>query len=228
MIQVESDISIGARFHLVGPSAANVLFFHGNGEIAFDYEDVGPLYNRIGVNLLVADYRGYGLSGGVPTVSAMLGDSHHILDYTRTWLEANGYSGPLVVMGRSLGSAPALELAAHRDGIDGLIIESGFARTAPLLSLLGVDVSRLGIDKAHGFHNADKIAQFAGPTLVIHAQYDHIIPYSDGEALFDASGAAKKKMLRIDNANHNDLFFVGMERYLKAVQELAREVLQDA
>lgn len=83
-----------------------------------------------GVNFLVADYRGYGLSGGVPTVSAMLGDSHHILDYARIRLEANGYGGPLVVMGRSLGSAPALELAAHRDGIDGLIIESGFALTA--------------------------------------------------------------------------------------------------
>ena len=222
MIPVESEISIGARFYLAGSSAANVLFFHGNGEIAADYEDVGPLYNRIGVNLLVADYRGYGLSGGVPTVSAMLRDSHHILDYARTWLDANGYTGPLVVMGRSLGSAPALELAAHRDGIDGLIIESGFALTAPLLSLLGVDVARLGIDEVHGLHNTDKIAQYPGPTLIIHAQYDHIIPYSDGEALFAASGSANKKMLRIDGADHNDLFFVGMERYLEAVQGLVR------
>jgi len=228
MIPVESDISIGARFYLAGSSAANVLFFHGNGEIASDYEDVGPLYNRIGVNFLVADYRGYGLSGGVPTVSAMLEDSHRILDYARAWLEADGYNGPLVVMGRSLGSAPALELAAHRDGIDGLIIESGFALTAPLLSLLGVDVARLGLDEAQGFRNMEKIGQFAGPTLIIHAQYDHIIPYSDGEALFAASGAAKKKMLRVDGADHNDLFFVGMERYLEAVQGLVREVLHDA
>jgi fermentation-respiration switch protein FrsA (DUF1100 family) len=224
MIPVDGNVAIGARFHLAGASAANMLFFHGNGEILADYDDVGPLYNRLGINFLVADYRGYGRSGGTPTISAMQADSHRILEYTRTWLAANGYSGPLVVMGRSLGSAPALELAARGDHVDGLIIESGFALTAPLLGLLGVDVARLGLDEAHGFRNTDKIAQYAGPTLIIHAQYDHIIPYYDGENLFAASGAANKQLVRIDGANHNDLFYVGMERYLQAVAALVGEL----
>lgn len=224
MIPVEPDIAVGARFHMAGPEAVNVVFFHGNGEIAADYEDVGPLYNRIGVNFLVADYRGYGRSGGSPTVRTMLFDSHRILDYARTWLAANGYTGPLVVMGRSLGSAPALELAAYADRIGGLIIESGFASAGPLLRLLGVSLERIGFEEDKGFRNTDKIARFAGPTLIIHAEHDHIIPYADGEALLAASAAEHKMLLRIAGADHNDLFYVGMAPYLQAVAELVREV----
>jgi len=225
MIPVAREIAVGARFHMASPSAANLLFFHGNGEIVADYDDLGPLYNRIGMNFLVADYRGYGRSGGTPTVSAMMADSHRIRDYARTWLSANHYNGPLMVMGRSLGSAPALELAAAcGDAVAGLIIESGFALTAPLLRLLGVDVVRIGFEEHKGFCNTDKIGQFTGPTLIIHARQDHIIPYTDGEALFAASASGTKRLLRIDGANHNDLFYVGMETYLQSIADLLREV----
>ncbi len=179
----------------------------------------------MGINFLVTDYRGYGRSGGTPTVSAMLADGHRILDYARTWLEANRYSGPLVVMGRSLGSAPALELAAARgDAVAGLIIESGFARAAPLLRLLGVDVVRMGFEERQGFRNTDKIGQFTGPTLIIHARHDRIIPYTDGEALFAASASGTKRLVCIEGAGHNDVFYVGMETYLQAVADLVREV----
>ena len=44
--------SIGARFHIAGKEAPNILFFHGNGEIVSDYDDLGPVYNRIGINFL--------------------------------------------------------------------------------------------------------------------------------------------------------------------------------
>ena len=91
-------------------------------------------------------------------------------------------------MGRSLGSASVLELAAaHSNLIHGLIIESGFAYAAPLLKLLGIDIEALGFKEAHGFGNIDKIKAFAKPTLIIHAEFDHIIPFSDGQALFDAT-----------------------------------------
>jgi hypothetical protein len=124
-------------------------------------------------------------------------------------------------MGRSLGSAAALELAAaHSASIAGLIIESGFALAEPLLGLLGVDVRRIGFQEEHGFRNVDKIKQYAGPTLIIHAQYDHIIPFSDGQALYQASGAQQKRLLRIDGANHNDIFMKGLEPYLRAVSDL--------
>ena len=105
MIPVEESIAVGACFHAANSSAPNILFFHGNGEIVADYADLGPLYNKMGVNFLAVDYRGYGRSEGKPTVKAMMQDGHVILNWTSDWLEENGFSGPLAVMGRSLGSA---------------------------------------------------------------------------------------------------------------------------
>lgn len=225
LIDVAPDVRIGARFHIASSSGGNILFFHGNGEIAADYDDLGPLYNEMGINFLVADYRGYGRSNGEPTVSAMIGDSHTILAYVRQWLQENGLTGPLVVMGRSLGSAPALELVStHAADIHGLIVESGFAFAEPLLRLLGVDVARIGFNENQGFGNLSKIKQYRGPTLIIHAQYDHIIPFSDGQALYDAAGAAHKRLLCIEEANHNDIFFKGLNLYMQAVQELVQHL----
>jgi len=72
LIPVEDTIAIGARFHQHTRDAPTLLFFHGNGEIVADYDEMGPFYNRIGVNFLPVDYRGYGRSTGSPTVTAMM------------------------------------------------------------------------------------------------------------------------------------------------------------
>jgi hypothetical protein len=221
LIPVAPDINVGARFHCTSAEGANILFFHGNGEIVADYNDLGPIFNQMNINLLAADYRGYGRSGGSPTVSAMMSDCHVIPDYTRTWLADNGHNGPMIVMGRSLGSASALELAATQaQKVDGLIIESGFAYAAALLRLLGIDPQRIGFNEERGFVNLDKIRRYAGPTLIIHAEYDHIIPFSDGQALFDASSSAAKQLLKIPGANHNDILMHGFNAYMQSIQSL--------
>jgi pimeloyl-ACP methyl ester carboxylesterase len=224
-VPVEDGIQVGARFHMAHTDAPSILFFHGNGEIVADYDDIGPLFNRLGINFMAVDYRGYGCSDGHPTVSAMMTDCHRIFDFTLRWKTENGFAGPLVVMGRSLGSASALELAAARqDRLDGLVIESGFAWAGPLLRLLGVDPDRIGLDASDGFGNLDKIRLFAKPTLIIHAEFDHIIPFRDGQALFDASGATDKDLVKIPGANHNDIFMRGLDRYLSAIAGLSKKV----
>ena len=223
MIPVAPETAVGARFHVQAAANPNLLFFHGNGEIVADYDELGLIYNARGINLLAVDYRGYGRSSGQPSVSALLADSHAILDHTRGWLGANGHTGPLILMGRSLGSAAVLELVRSRQAdIDGLIVESGFARAAPLLRLLGVDPDSIGFEEALGFGHLDKIKAYSGPTLIIHAEFDHIIPFSDGEALYAASPDARKSLLRIPGANHNDIFMRGMAVYLDAVDALCR------
>jgi hypothetical protein len=219
LIPVEDPVVIGARFHINDKSDPNILFFHGNGEIVDDYDDLGPIYNQMGINLLAVDYRGYGQSTGSPSSSAMVEDSHKIYDFVATWLIENEHTGPLILMGRSLGSASVLELAAHyQDRIAGLILESAFAYTMPLFRLIGIDPDALGYKESDGFENLEKIKTFYKPTLVIHAEYDHIIPFSDGQALYDASPAADKRLLKIPHANHNDILSVGFSDYMKAVR----------
>ncbi len=223
VIPVASDETIGARWHMGSLTAPNILFFHGNGEIAADYDELGPIYRSLGLNLMVVDYRGYGRSTGIPTVAAMMADCHQILTYCEDWLQRNNYSGPLILMGRSLGSASVLELAAsYPERIHGLILESGFAYASPLLRLLGIDPDRIGFVETAGFANTEKIRAYAGPTLIIHAEFDHIIPYSDSEVLFSFSPAQSKKHVMIPGANHNDIFMRGMQTYLEALQDFCR------
>lgn len=224
-IPAEGQVTIGARFHHAREGAPTILFFHGNGEIVADYDDLGPLYVQRGINFLPVDYRGYGRSTGTPTVTAMMRDCHTIFAYVRDWLAEGGHAGPFVVMGRSLGSASALELAAHyRDRIAGLIIESGFAYLMPLLRLIGVSPARMGITEEDGSHNIEKIRTFDGPTLIIHAQSDQIIPLSDGEALYEASGAEDKHFLMIPGADHNTIFIRGFGEYMAAIEDFLTRV----
>jgi uncharacterized protein len=223
MIPVGEDVSIGGRFHMDQKESPNILFFHGNGELASDYDDLGPLYNQMGINLLPVDYRGYGRSTGTPGVSAMMKDCHVIMEFVCKWLSDRGFTGPLILMGRSLGSASALELvASYPEKIKGLIVESGFAFTGPLLSLLGVNLEALNFDEKKGFGNLNKIKTYHGPTLIIHAELDHIIPFGDGQALFDASPAEQKTLLKIQRANHNDIFIHGFDEYMSAIKNLSQ------
>jgi alpha-beta hydrolase superfamily lysophospholipase len=57
------------------------------------------------------------------------------------------------------------------------------------------------------------------PTLIIHSQYDHIIPLDEGIQLHKASGAKEKELVIIPNANHNDLMMVGMDQYFEAIEK---------
>ncbi len=218
MIPVAERVEVQAQAYISAQDAPNIIFFHGNGEIASDYQEMAPFFTDRGINLIVCEYRGYGCSGGVPTVSDMMADSLTIFDYLKRWFHENSFSGMIIIMGRSLGSASALEIADnHPGGIDGLIIESGFAYITPLLQLLGVDLAALKISEEQGIGNLSKIRNIDTPTLIIHAQYDHIIAYKEGEALFAASAAKAKKMLRIAGANHNNIFIAGMTDYMTAI-----------
>jgi hypothetical protein len=224
-IEVEPGVVLGGRFFLTGdPAAVNILFFHGNGEVVGDYDDVGPRYNEQGINFLAVDYRGYGKSTGAPTVSAMLQDAHRVLAWVRDWLAGQGRTGHLVVMGRSLGSVSAIELAASEEAVDGLIVESGIAETLPLLRTIGLDVEALSIGEADGFGNLEKIAQVQKPTYILHAQHDRIIPLTLAEGLQSVCGARSKEFQMIPGADHNNILERTGKLYFQAIKQFLRRV----
>jgi fermentation-respiration switch protein FrsA (DUF1100 family) len=99
-----------------------------------------------------------------------------------------------------------------------------FACIEPLLALLGVNTASFGITEEQLCFNLLKIQVFHKPTLIIHAQYDHIIALSEGKALYEACPARDKKLLAVAGANHNDIFFAGMDGYLKAIEWLVAQI----
>jgi alpha-beta hydrolase superfamily lysophospholipase len=221
-VQVAESISIGCRFYPAGKDSPNILYFHGNGEIAADYDYVAPLYQQRGINLFVADYRGYGNSDGSPTCSAMIRDARPIFQGFVTFLGGGGFEGGLFVMGRSLGSAPAIEVAyRYQQLLQGLIVESGFASQKRQLARMGVAHLFKDVEDVVGFGNEEKIAEVRIPTLIIHGEEDEIIPVTEGRALYERSGAPRKYSLFVPGAGHNDLFERGQEQYMESIVAFA-------
>jgi fermentation-respiration switch protein FrsA (DUF1100 family) len=128
-------------------------------------------------------------------------------------------------MGRSLGSACAIDLAARYSGeISGLVIESGFAETIPLLRTLGVDPAAMGLREEDGFNNSAKINQVTIPTLVIHGQNDSLIPLAQAEKLHAACGARSKELQVVPGADHNSLTAVAGMLYFQTIRQFIDKV----
>ncbi len=221
-IPVDGDLSVGGKIYAGQPGAPVIVYFHGNGEIASDYDTIAPFYTTLGITLFVIDYRGYGASDGTPTSGALINDARTSFRKVRGVLAEKGVNaGDLYVMGRSLGSAAALEVAnTCRDDLAGLIVESGFAHTFALIERIGY-LQVPGADEARdGFGNVEKISRADLPTLIIHGERDWIIPVGDGIDLYEASPAADKTMVKVPGAGHNDLLMAGRRLYFNAIAKL--------
>jgi uncharacterized protein len=223
-IPVEGDIALGYRLYAYSDRRAVIVAFHGNGEIASDYDFMAPDYEKAGASLLVVDYRGYGWSTGRPLVSALLSDTEAVYNALPAVLrEASLPDDTVFVMGRSLGSACAVHLASqHPDRFKGVIIESGFAHAIPLLARLGLPVEVLG-NIPDPIGNVQKVQTLQLPLLVIHGERDSLIPVANGQALHDASPAALKRIVRIATAGHNDLLLNAWDQYFGAIAEFIED-----
>ncbi len=209
------EISLSCRFFPAGNSSPTVLFFYGNGETAIDYNSIAPLYNQIGLNFFVADYRGYGKSGGSPTFTSMLSDANTVLQAMQIVLGASGYNGPVYVMGRSMGRHAAFELAAkEQQVISGVIIESGRPS-------LGQFTAGLALQQVEDFETTyrAKAASISIPVLVIHGEMDALAPLEHAEEMFRDFASTDKKMITISGAGHNDLLFKGIDEYFTAIRD---------
>lgn len=216
-IPVEQNISVSCRFYLSDGKLPWVLYFHGNGEIASDYDDIAPLYHEAGLNLVVADYRGYGASQGYPTFTNMVKDAHRLFSAVREALAEKSLSNDMYVMGRSLGSIPALELAfSYPDILKGVIIESGFTSFVHMIRNLGLIQG-----DTETFNNKciEMVTKITIPALIIHGEYDQLVSLKQGVFLYRNLGSSEKSMLIIPGADHNDILYYGQAKYFKIIRE---------
>ena len=227
-IEVEEGIEIGCGFWVSDKEAPSILYFHGNGETVAIHDWIAPFYNQRGINLFVADYRGYGLSNGKPTISNMIGDAHAIFEGFTEIIEKEGFKRSLFVMGRSLGSIPAIELGfSYQDDIRGLIIESGTANNfRHLWEYLGITEKEAILSEESLFLNKVKIRQVHKPTLIIHGEYDQIIPVTEAKELYQGSGAQDKRILIIPGADHNNIMMVEQSLYFDTIEEFVKACSQ--
>ena len=219
MVSVENGVSLSCRFFPVGSpedlESPTILFFYGNGETAVDYDGIAPIYNQVGINFFVADYRGYGRSEGVPAFSTVLSDGRKVQEWLWGTLDSGGYHGPRYVMGRSMGRHAAFDLAANPpDGLTGLIVESGRPS-------LGNFTSGLEPAESQKFQAAyaEKVQSIEIPVLVIHGQMDDLAPLSDAVGMYQRFVSSDKHLLIIPGAGHNDLMHLGFTEYFNAIHK---------
>jgi uncharacterized protein len=217
MVPVEGDISIFCRFYKGNDKWPWILFFHGNGEVVSDYDEISPFYFKRKINLVVADYRGYGRSGGTPSITAMLHDADLVYKAAKGELKAKGLKDNPWVMGRSLGSLSALDIAYRYQGsMPGIIIESGFLSIVRILTHLDVPTGGLDLTEIDR-ECVTQVGSLTLPALIIHGEYDNLVPYSEAEDLYETIQSKDKQLLMIPAADHNDVMFVGLNEYFKAI-----------
>ena len=214
VVTVADGTNLSCRFFAVGRANPTVLFFYGGGENVARYDDIAPHYTRIGANLFVADYRGFGASGGSPSFNAILSDAHEVLDRLQATMRVLRFTGPLYVMGRSMGRHAAGELAITAgDRINGVIIESGRPHLGRIAQGLAPEIMQaLEEDYQAKFYS------ITIPALVIHGQWDDTAPLAGAVDMFNKLETVHKHLEIIPGAGHNDLMYVGFQQYFNAIR----------
>jgi len=218
LVPVADGVRVHGRIYACPAPRVRVLLFHGNGEDVDSYVRMAARLANGGAALTVFGYRGYALSDGEPTLRSALADSHVILKHLRTNVWDNTQT-LVVVMGRSLGSAPAIELAATLGDLAGLILESGYADPYRLVLRRGFAVPTLSEDELAVFSNCQKMKRVRVPLLVLHGREDELIHPDEAAMNYEAAGSAQKRLVMLDGAGHNDigqhpLYYPTLERFL--------------
>jgi pimeloyl-ACP methyl ester carboxylesterase len=219
---VDGRVSIAARRYETDPHGPTIVYFHGNGEVIGDHDGIAPLYHSIGANLIVFEFRGYGRSSGTPTIEHLVADGAACGRWALEMLDGDGFDGPRLVMGRSLGANPALEVAARVPGFGGLILESGAGNVGRFIARLGLQTDG-ALEQLIVAHEA-KLATITMPSLIIHGLDDELIPVEHALATVELLTASEVATELVGGAGHNDLLLVDPGRYIDAIARLVEGV----
>jgi len=222
------DARLACYWHKVDEKAGTVVHFHGNGEVVGDYIELfAKKIGAMGFNCFLAEYRGYGLSTGIPGLGRILADVPAIINSLQIPPQN------LVLFGRSLGSIPAIHAVSLFPEIAGIVLESSIASPLERLLLrldpeeLGVSLEELTQSVEQQLNHRAKLAEYNGPALIMHTQYDGLIDPS--HALHLKDWLKGPRTLRIfPHGNHNDIMFVNVREYFSLLAEFLGNVFQQA
>ena len=196
----------GWFFRVVNP-VVTLLFCHGNaGNVSHRLDNVRRLV-ECGLQVFIFDYRGYGHSEGSPSERGLYLDAQTAFAYLQARRDVN--PAHIVVFGRSLGGAVAIDLAT-RVPAAGLIVESSFTS---LRAMMRQVLGGLPVPDLHQYESLNKIGRVGMPVLIIHGEGDELIPVLQGRQLY-ALAPQPREWYLISGAGHNDTYLVGGQVYL--------------
>ena len=179
-----------------------VLYNHGNRDHLQFYWDRVELFYKMGFNVFIYDYQGYGMSEGEPTEEGIYSDANAAYHY----LQSKGFHDTLItVYGFSLGGAPATNLAANTFTPKRLILESAFA-SATALTQSGtlLDLPSTFVMKGE-YNNAEKIKRVTSPVLILHGVDDKFIDIEKNGKVIYRNANEPKKFIAVPEADHSEV-----------------------
>lgn len=201
-----------------------VVYFHGNGEVVADYvPDFEDLMHDLGADCFLAEYRGYGESGGTPRLGEMLDDIPAIFEAVGRPPEE------IIVFGRSVGSIYAVEFAYRYPEVAGLVLESGIADPLERIRLrvrpheMGTTEEALERAFRERLDHARKLREREKPTLILHAKNDSLVDASHAARL-SSCPVANVRLVLLPLGDHNTVFAANRDRYLQELAQLFKIV----
>ena len=222
-IKVENNCKIHVRLHRSLAAKFSIIFFHGNGEIVADYNGLAEYFLALGCELIVCDFRGYGRSEGTPTLRSTLIDASTIYCYLR---DNNILKTNVCVMGRSLGSAPAIELCVRFSTITCCVIESGYADPIPLVERRGLRINNITLEENALFNNSTKIRSVKCPILIMHGEVDSLISPEEAKLNYNNACSQKKSLEILKGVGHNDMMMAENNAYFTILSNFFTQVLR--
>lgn len=194
-----------------GEAQEVVLFLHGNGgNISHRGASIG-IFNRLGLNVLIIDYRGYGKSEGAPSEEGLYEDARSAWRYL---IEQRGFKHQqIIIFGRSIGAAVATKLAVET-APERLILESSFSSSRDMADRVLPLISRLVVMR-YPFDSMARIKDIKARLLMLHSPDDEIIPFSLGDKLYRAANEPKQ-FVKL-KGDHNHGFILSQPEYEQAL-----------
>lgn len=197
-----------------------VLYFYGNGE--YMNASMGT-FNRLrdaGANVMMADYAGYGMSGGSPSETGFYQTADAACDYLLRVKRVP--SNRLIIMGRSIGGAVAIDLASRRPA-QGLMTFSAFT-SLPEVARAAFPILPAASLLRYRFDNEAKISRIACPVLIAHGEKDRLVPFSMSERLAEAAKSRVTRLI-LPKSGHDDVLDAEKEAVSAGIRDFlhARE-----
>ncbi|XP_023014030.2 abhydrolase domain containing 13-like protein Bem46 [Leptinotarsa decemlineata] len=189
--------------------APTIIFFHGNaGNMGHRLQNCVGLYHNLHCNILLVEYRGYGLSEGSPSEEGLYMDARASIDYL--YSRNDIIHSAIIVFGRSLGGAVAIDLATRKEyagKIWCLIVENTFTSIPHMAKvLLGWRILQyfpLFFYK-NKFVSYQKVKELRVPTLFISGLADTLVPPQMMKELHMSCSSSRKNLLQIPAGTHNE------------------------
>jgi fermentation-respiration switch protein FrsA (DUF1100 family) len=221
---VSIETSDGVRLHgwfVPGSGERVLLFFHGNaGNISHRLESIRQ-FLRLGLSVLIIDYRGYGQSEGRTSEQGIYRDAEaawrYLVENRDTPQER------IIVFGRSMGASAAAQLAARYRPL-ALIVESSFTSVPDIAAEYYRWLPVRWLTRLR-HSTKDLVRGASSPVLVIHSRDDEIVRFHHGEAIFEA--AREPKAFLELRGTHNDAYLRDEQNYLAGLRSFLDRLPSD-